>query len=130
MKHGGQAARSPKILLLDIMFDSGYHDVGECYAANPNTSRCHCRACRCRRVVREDAERLASLTPRERDVMELLIVGHAGKEIAALLDISYKTMEKYRAKVMQKMQADSVAELVLMAVNLGLISADGQPPDE
>lgn len=67
-----------------------------------------------------------SLTPRERDVMQLLIIGNSGKQTATKLNISYKTMEKFRAKVMRKMHAKSMAELVLMAVNMGLISANDE----
>jgi len=67
------------------------------------------------------AERFSTLTPREREVMQLLVQGNQGKTIASALNISYKTMEKFRAKVMKKMQAGTVVELVLMAVDLGLV---------
>jgi two-component system response regulator TtrR len=58
------------------------------------------------------AERLAALTEREREVMGRVIEGKQNKLIAAELDISVKTVEVHRAKVMEKMGADSVAELV------------------
>ena len=51
------------------------------------------------------------LTPRERDVMSLLMQGKTNKAIAAELDISPKTVESHRARVMEKMHADSLAEL-------------------
>jgi two-component system, LuxR family, response regulator FixJ len=79
---------------------------------------------------RDSAERLATLTPREREVLTRLIDGKAGKQIAAEMGISYKTMEKFRYRVMHKMKADSIAELVLLAVKLDIISTDkGGIPD-
>ena len=66
--------------------------------------------------------RFAQLTPREREVMELVIAGKANKVIAAELGLSPKTVEVHRANVMRKMAVDSVAELV----RLGLIVAPGQ----
>jgi FixJ family two-component response regulator len=66
------------------------------------------------------AERLASLTEREREVMQRVIEGKLNKVIADELDISVKTVEFHRAKVMEKMGADSVAGLVqLMMQNPG-----------
>ena len=70
----------------------------------------------------KDQSRYELLTPRERQVMALMVRGRAGKEIAAELGISYKTVEKFRARVMSKTRRESVAELVLMAVRLGLLS--------
>ena len=58
------------------------------------------------------AERLATLTDREREVMQRVIEGKLNKVIADELDISVKTVEFHRAKVMEKMGADSVAGLV------------------
>jgi two-component system response regulator FixJ len=59
-------------------------------------------------------ERLASLSPREREVLEGLVEGHANKVIAFDLDISARTVEVYRANVMTKMHARSLSELVRM----------------
>lgn len=56
--------------------------------------------------------RLSRLTPREREVMDLVIQGHPNKRIAAMLSRSEKTIEIHRARVMQKMEAGSLAELV------------------
>lgn len=64
---------------------------------------------------REQSERrarLASLTPREREVMELVVAGRLNKQIADELGISLKTVEVHRARVMAKMAVGSVAELV------------------
>jgi two-component system, LuxR family, response regulator FixJ len=61
-------------------------------------------------------ERFAMLTPREREVMALVVAGKANKVIAADLGISHKTVEIHRGRVMEKMQVDSVAELVRLEV--------------
>jgi FixJ family two-component response regulator len=58
------------------------------------------------------AARLSDLTPREREVMELVIAGKPNKIIADDLGISNRTVEVHRGRVMEKMQVDSVAELV------------------
>ncbi len=59
---------------------------------------------------------IGSLTPREREVMHFVVEGSANKQIAADLGISEKTVEVHRHKVMRKMEADSLAELVRMNV--------------
>lgn len=61
-------------------------------------------------------ERLAHLTPREREVMDMVTEGKSNKEIANALGVSAKTIEAHRARVMEKMQAGSLAELVRMAL--------------
>jgi len=65
---------------------------------------------------REVEARLAHLTLREREIMAKLVEGKPNKSIARELDISYKTVEAHRGKVMEKMQADNLAELVRMAM--------------
>ena len=65
----------------------------------------------------------ASLTYRERQVMELVVSGLLNKQIGEELGISEITVKAHRGKVMQKMKADSLAELVKMAVRLHLTSA-------
>lgn len=59
-------------------------------------------------------ERIASLSPREHEVMDGLVAGQANKAIAFDLDISARTVEVYRANVMMKMQAKTLSELVRM----------------
>jgi two-component system, LuxR family, response regulator FixJ len=61
-------------------------------------------------------ERLAALSPRERQVLEGLVAGHPNKTIAHELGISSRTVEIYRANVMAKMQATSLSHLVRMAL--------------
>lgn len=60
--------------------------------------------------------RLASLSQRERQVLDGLVAGHANKTIAYNLDISPRTVEVYRANVMTKMEAGSLSELVRMVL--------------
>ena len=64
--------------------------------------------------------RLASLTGREREVFEQLLTGRSNKQIARALDISPRTVEIHRARVMEKMAAGSLAELVRRGVALGV----------
>lgn len=64
------------------------------------------------------AARLARLTPREREVMGMVVVGKANKQTAAELGCSCKTVEVHRSRVMGKMRADSVPALVRMAMML------------
>ena len=66
--------------------------------------------------IRAAAERLAGLTGRERAVMQRIIEGKPNKLIAADLDISVKTVEYHRARLMEKAGASSVAELVVFAM--------------
>jgi FixJ family two-component response regulator len=64
------------------------------------------------------ARRVETLTPRERQVMELVVDGAANKVIAIDLDLSERTVEIHRAKVMEKMGARSVAHLVKLQLSL------------
>ena len=65
--------------------------------------------------------RFDTLTPREREVMTLVVGGCSNKEIAAQLGVSAKTVEAHRNKVMEKTQAGSVADLVRMAIACGAV---------
>lgn len=67
------------------------------------------------------AERLDSLTPRERDVLLPLVQGYTNREIAEQLDISVKTVDLYRSRVMKRMQAERLPDLVGMAIAAGLV---------
>jgi FixJ family two-component response regulator len=64
------------------------------------------------------AQRLAALTPRERQVMDMVVDGAANKVIAIDLGLSERTVEIHRAKVMEKMGARSVAHLVKLQLSL------------
>lgn len=66
----------------------------------------------------------AALTPREREVLQLLTEGQTSKEIAATLHISLKTVETHRSQIMNKLGIRSVAELTKYAIREGLTSLD------
>lgn len=71
-------------------------------------------------VDAELVERLQRLTPRERDVLEHLVAGRSNKEVGLELGISPRTVEIHRARLMDKMAADSLAGLVRMAIDAGI----------
>jgi two-component system response regulator FixJ len=78
-----------------------------------------------REAERSDIEgRLATLSNRERDVLQGLVAGHANKQIAYDLGISPRTIEIYRANLMTKMQAASLSDLVRMALIAGILGPD------
>ena len=64
--------------------------------------------------------RFAKLTPREREVLELVVAGRRNKLIAADLGVSQSTVEAHRAKVMEKMEAGTLSELMRMTLSLEL----------
>lgn len=66
--------------------------------------------------------RFAQLTPRQTEIFDRVAVGMTSAEIAAELKISARTVESYRAEIMDKMQADSVASIVRQAIRLGRIT--------
>jgi len=75
--------------------------------------------------MQELRQRQASLTPRERQVMALVVSGLLNKQVAGELGISEITVKAHRGKVMEKMKAGSLADLVKMASRLGVASAAG-----
>ena len=84
------------------------------------------------RVLKQAAEvdlqeRFSTLTPREREVMALVARGLLNKQIAAEIGLSEITVKVHRGQAMRKMRADSVADLIRMADNLGL--TDGKASD-
>lgn len=70
------------------------------------------------RQMRQSLERLALLTPREREVFDQVVEGRLNKQIAAMLGISEKTVKVHRSRVMEKTAARSTAELVRLADSL------------
>jgi FixJ family two-component response regulator len=84
---------------------------------------------RSRTALAHEAEMLslrecyASLSPREREVMALVVSGLLNKQVGGELGISEITVKAHRGQVMQKMKADSLADLVRMAARLGLAPA-------
>jgi RNA polymerase sigma factor (sigma-70 family) len=81
-----------------------------------------------RRRREQIAELLATLTPREREVFALVVAGFPNKRIAGRLGASEKTIKVHRGRVMGKMRADSLAELVHMAHEAGLTADDAPSP--
>ena len=89
------------------------------------------------RVTRSQRDRLdvvrahiAKLTPREREVFELVIRGRTNKQVAAVLGATERTIKAHRHRVMEKMQVQSLAELVSLAERAGILrdfSGAGQP---
>jgi FixJ family two-component response regulator len=71
-----------------------------------------------RRRAEEDAVAgmMARLTPRERQVLELVVAGHPSKDIAEILKLAKKTVDLHRSHIMSKLQADSVVDIVTMAL--------------
>lgn len=65
--------------------------------------------------------RIDSLTPRERDVFVPLVRGYTNREIAEQLEVSVKTVDLYRSRVMKRMQAEHLPELVGMAIGCGVV---------
>jgi RNA polymerase sigma factor (sigma-70 family) len=81
-----------------------------------------------RAVLQAIQQRVALLTPREHDVLALVIAGLLNKQIAAELGMSEKTVKAHRAQVMQKMQVSSVVQLVLLAEKVGLTAPQNIAP--
>ena len=72
-----------------------------------------------RQQQQEFSRRLEELTPREHEVMELVIAGRHNREIAAALDISPRTVEVHKARMMAKLGADNVPQLVRICLESG-----------
>jgi len=81
-----------------------------------------CRQERAETVAIE--ERLATLTPREREVLALVVAGKLNKQTAAELGTVEKTIKVHRARVMEKMGASSLAELVRLAQRAGISGSE------
>jgi two-component system response regulator FixJ len=71
--------------------------------------------------IAETTARIERLTPREREVLELLVTGYANKQIAHQLSISARTVEIHRARVMEKMDARNLSHLVRLALAAGVV---------
>jgi DNA-binding NarL/FixJ family response regulator len=67
---------------------------------------------------------LEALTPRQREILQLIAEGRSSKEIARLLESSVKTIESHRASLMQRLDIHEVAGLVRYAIRNGLVSSD------
>jgi len=74
-------------------------------------------------ALRAEAGAGSALSPRERQILQLLAEGRTNKEIARTLDLSVKTAETHRANIMRKMEFTSLADLVRYAIKNGMIQA-------
>lgn len=86
---------------------------------------CHRRLRREKTAMQVIEQRLASLTPRERQILGLIVKGRLNKQIAYELQIAEITVKIHRGRIMQKLQCSSLADLVLLAAKAGL-----HPPEE
>jgi DNA-binding NarL/FixJ family response regulator len=68
---------------------------------------------------------LEALTPRQREVLQLVAEGHTSKEIAEQLGLSFKTVEAHRAQIMERLGLQDLAGLVRFAVRVGLVIPEG-----
>jgi FixJ family two-component response regulator len=73
------------------------------------------------RALAHSRENLESLSPRERQVMELVVAGSTNKKIALKVGITEATVKRHRGQLMRKMRVESLAELVTIAERLGLL---------
>ncbi len=62
------------------------------------------------------------LTPRQRDILRLVSIGHTNREIAQVLDISVRTVEVHRFNLMRRLNVRNVAQLLRRALQLGLLA--------
>jgi len=67
--------------------------------------------------------RLGRLTPRERQVFDLIVLGNTGKQIGRSLGTTERTIKAHRHRVMEKMQVQTLAELVSLAERVGAVNA-------
>lgn len=82
------------------------------------------------RKVQSLSQRLDRLTPREHDFMLRMLDGYTNKEIAMLEGVTADNIKKYRATILDKMQADTLAELIVMCREAGVSSDNAVPSDE
>lgn len=85
----------------------------------------NCRALEAEEASSRAARRIATLTPREREVLDLLSQGHSNKEMGRILGTSPRTIDVHRARVFQKLGADSLPDLVRLVLAAGPQATDG-----
>jgi DNA-binding NarL/FixJ family response regulator len=79
------------------------------------------------RTASLESEYRTRLTPREREVVQLLAEGKTSKEVATVLSLSVKTTETHRTNIMRKLDLHSVADLILYAVRNGIVQVQTTP---
>jgi DNA-binding NarL/FixJ family response regulator len=76
------------------------------------------------RRVGDESSSLVRLTPRQREVLQLITEGHTTREIARILDVSVKTVETHRTQLMERLDIHDIAGLVRYAIGVGLVSLE------
>lgn len=76
------------------------------------------------RATDVESDPLAGLTPRQREILQLVAEGNSSKEIAAMLDLSIKTVETHRGQIMERLDLHDVTALVRFAIRVGLVSPE------
>jgi DNA-binding NarL/FixJ family response regulator len=106
---------------LGLAIDSIYR--GDTYLSPKVSSGIMARALRGEALDSADGSSLSVLTPREREVFQLLALGKANKEVAVQLDLSLGTVKKHRENLQRKLDCHSAAELARLAIREGLLEA-------
>jgi DNA-binding NarL/FixJ family response regulator len=76
------------------------------------------------RAASAEPDPLAGLTPRQREILQLVAEGRSSKEIAGMLGLSIKTIESHRSQIMERLGVHDVTGLVRFAIRVGLVSPD------
>jgi DNA-binding NarL/FixJ family response regulator len=76
------------------------------------------------RAVATEPDPLAGLTARQREILQLVAEGKSSKEIAAMLELSVKTVESHRGQIMERLGVHDVTGLVRFAIRVGLVSPE------
>jgi DNA-binding NarL/FixJ family response regulator len=95
---------------------------GDSYLSPKVANGIMARAVRGEAPATSDTSSLAVLTPREREVFQLLALGKANKEVAAMLGLSLGTVKKHRENLQRKLDCHSAAELARLAIREGLLN--------
>lgn len=96
---------------------------GDSYLSPKVANGVMARAVRGETLPAADSTALSVLTPREREVFQLLALGKANKEVASMLDLSLGTVKKHRENLQRKLDCHSPAELARLAIREGLLGA-------
>jgi len=91
---------------------------------SPSISKVLMDAYRSPRKSSPRTERYKQLSNREREVFQLIAEGHSTRQIADLLYVSISTIKSHRAKIMEKLDINSIVKLVHFAIQLGLVDPD------
>ncbi|GGF77988.1 DNA-binding response regulator [Mameliella alba] len=106
---------------VDGLFSKG-EDNDELFGALPGILRGRRHVSEVFRRMLEEAPEVPDLSERERQVLNLVVTGRSNKEIAQILGISVKTVDRHRTNLMQKLDVHSVAQLIAYALREGLIA--------